>query len=809
MDQFELYFKRADTDQDGRISGTEAVSFFHASGLPTPVLAQIWTHADQNRTGYLGRPEFYNALKLVTVAQSKMDLTSDIVKAALYGPASAKIPAPKINLTALSTPHSNLNPGPPSLQIPASLPTASHTTTIRQPHLTPLPNQQLQPNNQRIPVTGENIPSSQSWPKMTQTNIQKYTKVFVKVDTDRDGKITDEQAHTLFLSWELPRGRWDPHCIVFFEGVNILKQVWDLSDQDNDSMLSLTEFCIALFLMERHREGHPLPKVLPAGIMFEPGVQQVPKMMSHPPARPPRQVPAPTDEDIQQPKEQKPKVPVIEKDLVEQLSDEEQSSLNSKLHEATEVDKKVGELEKEILEARQKIDFYKNKMQEIVLYKSRCNARLNEIIEMVCGDRKEVESLSKKYEDKYKETGDVASKLTVEEATFRDIQVKKMEIYQAIAKLDQGGKTDDIQVLVDGIQEDLEVQIKTLNDRCKMYGLRGKPNLLVELPFGWQGGIQEEAFDWDENWDKFEDEGFAFVKDLTLDVQNVIAPPKQKSFPLQNKSKNSTTGVNESVNQDKGKIVKSPPEDTSPNAVKSFSGERSFDEEEKPTFDINYDSEASWDYNAKNHKDLDGESVNGNTLFDSSSDGWNRGGLNPIRIEIPRKSTYTFDSIPGTPAYSYAGSPPRNNLFQNHYPFPAFDNSVPSTPAYSNPGSPRGANSHRPFADSIPVFEHHLFNKFSRFDSFSSMAQDSEVDHGFFPPQNLTRHDSMHSTCDSDFGNSLFQTRDSFPRFDSMRSSSDSTHGFPSFDDADPFGSNSQLKRETPSRDSLDGWKAF
>ena len=49
----------------------------------------------------------------------------------------------------------------------------------------------------------------------------------------------------------------------------ILKQVWDLSDQDNDSMLSLREFCVALYLMERYREGRPLPSVLPSGIMLE------------------------------------------------------------------------------------------------------------------------------------------------------------------------------------------------------------------------------------------------------------------------------------------------------------------------------------------------------------------------------------------------------------------------------------------------------------------------------------------------------------------------------------------------------------
>ena len=49
-----------------------------------------------------------------------------------------------------------------------------------------------------------------------------------------------------------------------FSGV--LKQVWDLSDQDNDSMLSLREFCTALYFMERFREGRALPSTLPAGI---------------------------------------------------------------------------------------------------------------------------------------------------------------------------------------------------------------------------------------------------------------------------------------------------------------------------------------------------------------------------------------------------------------------------------------------------------------------------------------------------------------------------------------------------------------
>ena len=43
--------------------------------------------------------------------------------------------------------------------------------------------------------------------------------------------------------------------------------------------------------------------------------------------------------------------------------------------------------------------------------------------------------MAKKYEEKYKQTGDVASKLTIEEATFRDIQVSLTHYYGDWCKL--------------------------------------------------------------------------------------------------------------------------------------------------------------------------------------------------------------------------------------------------------------------------------------------------------------------------------------------------------------------------------------
>ncbi|EPS71442.1 hypothetical protein M569_03317, partial [Genlisea aurea] len=717
LEQFEAYFLKADLDRDGRISGNEAVVFLQGSNLPRHVLAQIWMYADHNKVGSLGRPEFYNALKLVTVAQSKRELTPDIVKAALYGPASVKIPAPQMNLTATSNTIPSPSPGrsdafpataqgtglnslqgsltPPShgtrppRPLPATNPgfisppaissqgasgvnipsvsqhssllvsqggVSSHvsdrsfvpsanqvvlSSSVSQPKLPEVSgllqssdssklisqdskevskeiltkgngfssdsvlgdsvstvnseSQQKNPtgsvstmptgsltsqdkptvnsnsafrqtstgvkqlqlnekeNQQALAKKPPSVPvavgqSHSPWPRMTQSDVQRYSKVFLQVDRDQDGKITGEQARTLFLSWRLPR--------------EILKQVWDLSDQDNDSMLSSREFCIALYLMERYREGRQLPSTLPESLIFDqPSVPPSSQpavgntswrpypvyMQTHgenknarPTAsagtgKPPRPVPVQQpDESIQQ----KPKVPVLEKHLMNQLSTEEQDSLSKKFEEAKDSEKKVADLEKEILEAKQKIQFYHTKMQELILYKSRCDNRLNEITEKVVVDKREADSLAKKYEEKYKEIGDVASKLTLEEATFSDIQERKIELYGAILKLEQENP-DGFEDRATQIHSDLEVLVKALSERCKTYGLRGKPTSLVELPFGnispyltlfgWQPGLGVAAADWDDSWDTFEDEGFTCVEELTLEVENIVAPPKQKT----------------------------------------------------------------------------------------------------------------------------------------------------------------------------------------------------------------------------------------------------------------------------------------
>jgi len=48
-------------------------------------------------------------------------------------------------------------------------------------------------------------------------------------------------------------------------------------------MLSRREFCIALYLMERYREGRPLPPVLPTGFQIDEALKSGAEVQTAPP----------------------------------------------------------------------------------------------------------------------------------------------------------------------------------------------------------------------------------------------------------------------------------------------------------------------------------------------------------------------------------------------------------------------------------------------------------------------------------------------------------------------------------------------
>ncbi|KAL2630169.1 hypothetical protein R1flu_014855 [Riccia fluitans] len=77
---YQLWFDYADTDQDGRLTGPDAVKFFSLSQLPRADLKQVWAVADVKRQGFLGFKEFVTAMQVISLAQTGNPITPDMLK---------------------------------------------------------------------------------------------------------------------------------------------------------------------------------------------------------------------------------------------------------------------------------------------------------------------------------------------------------------------------------------------------------------------------------------------------------------------------------------------------------------------------------------------------------------------------------------------------------------------------------------------------------------------------------------------------------------------------------------------------------
>ena len=66
---YRQWFPLCDTDNDGRITGNDAVTFFSKSSLNQQALAKVWGCADLNRQGYLDKDGFIRAMRVIALAQ--------------------------------------------------------------------------------------------------------------------------------------------------------------------------------------------------------------------------------------------------------------------------------------------------------------------------------------------------------------------------------------------------------------------------------------------------------------------------------------------------------------------------------------------------------------------------------------------------------------------------------------------------------------------------------------------------------------------------------------------------------------------
>ncbi|KAK9849935.1 hypothetical protein WJX84_005820 [Apatococcus fuscideae] len=67
-DLFDEWFRIADRDRDGKVSGGEAVEFFQKSGLSKETLFEVWKMVAGNNSA-LTKPQFFGTLRLIALAQ--------------------------------------------------------------------------------------------------------------------------------------------------------------------------------------------------------------------------------------------------------------------------------------------------------------------------------------------------------------------------------------------------------------------------------------------------------------------------------------------------------------------------------------------------------------------------------------------------------------------------------------------------------------------------------------------------------------------------------------------------------------------
>nr|PNR27203.1 hypothetical protein PHYPA_030684 [Physcomitrium patens] len=229
------------------------------------------------------------------------------------------------------------------------------------------------------------------WPRMTLADIQRFVRIFSQVDTDQDGKITGEQARELFRNWQLPR--------------DVLRHVWNLADQDGDNMLSVREFCTAVYLLEKSKEGHPLPSRLPTD--------------SH-------------REDYPTPDK-----------MILSASQHLRYALATTPIGHLQYSIPIADLNRRTLSQKERAEYYRSKLQEIVLFNTRCHNKLVELTEKVVTLRRKVYSLSRQYEEMTKSVSEAELQVAAKHVILQQTQGRKSILSHSLLRSDSGNTLSD------------------------------------------------------------------------------------------------------------------------------------------------------------------------------------------------------------------------------------------------------------------------------------------------------------------------------------------------------------------------------
>ncbi|KAJ8282266.1 hypothetical protein COCON_G00047850 [Conger conger] len=251
----------------GFITGDQARNFFLQSGLPPPILAQIWALADLNNDGKMDAHEFSIAMKLIKLKLQGHPLPPSLPPAMKqpplplppvppFGmPGMPGLPLPPLAGVGMSPPL--LSSGPPPVPpmangAPAMIPPLtgfSHTASaLNKSSSFNRSSVSLQKGQsfETPSVAAAQPPPDWAVPPSSRL---KYRQLFNSQDKMMCGHLTGPQARTILMQSSLPQAQ--------------LASIWNLSDIDQDGKLTAEEFILAMHLIDMAMSGLPLPPVLP------------------------------------------------------------------------------------------------------------------------------------------------------------------------------------------------------------------------------------------------------------------------------------------------------------------------------------------------------------------------------------------------------------------------------------------------------------------------------------------------------------------------------------------------------------------
>uniref|UniRef100_A0A8C3DNT4 Intersectin 1 n=1 Tax=Corvus moneduloides TaxID=1196302 RepID=A0A8C3DNT4_CORMO len=225
----------------GFITGDQARNFFFQSGLPQPVLAQIWALADMNNDGRMDPLEFSIAMKLIKLKLQGYQLPATLPPV-MKQPPLALPGAPGFAVPPLANGAPAVIQPLPAFAHPATLPKSSSFSRSG-------PGAQLNAKLQKAQSFDvASAPAVAEW-AVPQSSRLKYRQLFNSHDKTMSGHLTGPQARTILMQSSLPQAQ--------------LATIWNLSDIDQDGKLTAEEFILAMHLIDVAMSGQPLPPALP------------------------------------------------------------------------------------------------------------------------------------------------------------------------------------------------------------------------------------------------------------------------------------------------------------------------------------------------------------------------------------------------------------------------------------------------------------------------------------------------------------------------------------------------------------------